>query len=390
MNLLNYKSLKYQQQNDIKLIKNRQIKDKKYQIALSMIKGIGGVLFRKLINKFQFAENIFNSNINELIGFPHVNYSIVKEIFEFKYLLNAEYLIKYCNEHEIKIITFYDKEYPEKLRNIYNPPPILYYKGNISFNSTKIISIVGTRKPTIYGKNFLTKLIGELKEEKLYIVSGLASGIDYQVHRESIRNEIENIAVLPCPINEIYPLKHTNLSKKIIEKGALISEYSPIESQEKYYFPARNRIIAGMSDLTIIIEAGKKSGALITAEFANEFNREVFALPGDVGRSKSQGCNNLIRSHKANILTSLDDIKYIMNWQTEKKENILKQNNIKLDYFEEKIMNYLKIIDHKGITLEKLGFEINSKLSNLSSKIMKLEMKNLIQKLPGDKIGIKY
>ncbi len=377
--------------NELKLRKNKQLIDKKYQIALSLIKGIGGTNFRRLINTFHSAENVFKTKFSYLSNISGIGQSIAKKILEEKTLMKAEKLIEYCLNSNIKILSYFDKEYPSRLHSIYNPPTILYYKGNISLNFPKIVSIVGTRKSTNYGKNFLTKLIQDLKNEGIIVVSGLASGIDYYTHKECLNNELENIGILPCSIEEIYPLKHTNLAREILKKGALLSEYGPFQNQEKYFFPVRNRIIAGISDVTIIIEAGKKSGALITAEFANNYNREVFALPGDIGRMKSEGCNRLIASHNANILISIDDIKYMMNWDSLKEAKSNKKiNKINLDLIEKKAINSLNEFGSEGLNLEELSLNSGIGSTELSSLLIKLEMKNLIDKLPGGKIALKY
>ncbi len=366
-----------------------------YDIGLGLIKGIGGKTYKKLIESYGSSKEIFSVKPRDLCKISGVSFSLAKEIASLNILEQAYKLVEYCNKANTKIITYLNKTYPEKLRNTCNPPAILYMRGSLDFNHSRMISIVGTRQASEYGFRSLKSIIDRLKIYNIVVVSGLARGIDFYAHKEALANGLKTVGILPCSIAEIYPINHTLLSNDIIKNGCLISEYPPYVYKERYYFPARNRIIAGISDATIVIEAGKKSGALITAEYANEYNREVFALPGDIGKSKSEGCNKLISSHKAHIISSAEDIITLMNWDIMNKPSCNKKYVLKsvldsLNEAEKIVVNSLDTLGAKGVNTYNLAAMVKMEIIELFSLIANLELKNLIDRLPGDKIALRY
>ncbi len=365
-----------------------------YDIGLGLIKGIGGKTYKKLIESYGSSKEVFFAKPIELCRISGVSFNLAKEITSSNILGQAHKLVEYSNKAGVKIITYLDKTYPEKLRNTCNPPAILYMRGSLNFNRSRMISIVGTRQASEYGLRALKSIINKLKVYNIVVVSGLARGIDFYAHKEALENNLKTVSILPCSIAEIYPIHHTHLSNDIIKNGCLISEYPHYVYKERYYFPARNRIIAGISDATIVIEAGKKSGALITAEYANEYNREVFALPGDIGKSKSEGCNKLISSHKAHIISSAEDIITLMNWDIVHNSSCNKYALIKpildsLSGVEKIVVNSLDTLGVKGINMHNLASIVKIQIMELFSIVANLEMKNLIVRLPGDKVALK-
>lgn len=365
----------------------------KYSLALSLIKGVGLNTFKKLVQLFGSAEGVFKKACNHIPN-KYVNHKIINEITNKTYLERADTIIEEAQKQGINIITYNDDNYPTQLLNTHNPPIILYYKGNIDkLKNKKTISIVGTRKPTPYAKEIAHNLIENLKKYNVAIVSGLAYGIDILSHEIALQCNIPTYAILPSGINKIYPQIHSKIASNITSNGALITEYLPNVKAETHHFPARNRIIAGISELTIVIEASEKSGALITAEFANEYNREVFAVPGKITSSHSAGCNNLIKQHKAHLITDVEDIKYIMNWEETPYNSSLNEEGNKINKLipqlnkEEKlIVQTLKI--NNDIHIDDIITQTNLGYNTICTVIMNLEINNIIQRISGNRFKL--
>ncbi len=369
------------------------MKTKKYQLALSMLKGVGAILFKQLIDRFGSAKNIFNLNSKELCATYGIGKSLASTILKKDTLQKAEVLLESYAKENIQIICYEDPTYPTRLKHIPDPPPVLYYSNKINLNSPKIISIVGTRNATPYGKDIVEKLIKELSLYNVLIVSGLAYGIDIHAHEVSMKYNLPTVGIMASGLDVIYPFYHKKTAAQMMKKGGgIISEYGPKVLPEHHHFPVRNRIIAGISDATIVVEAGKKSGAIITAMCANQYNREVFAVPGSIGKNYSQGCNNLIKRHQAHLLTSIDDLAYIMNWD---KQISHKQqaNRIKcdMDNFtkEEKYTVQTLAKFHRAIGIKDLSLQTKINPTRLSAIALHLELKNIVEVLPGSKYRLR-
>lgn len=351
-------------------------------IALQQIKGLGISGIKKLISYFGSAENVFLQNKKELNKITGINKKAIKSILNKEGFKLAEKELKYIEKNDIKIYYFLDKNFPIKLKNCSDSPVLLFVKGNFSFERKRYISIVGTRNCSEYGKRICEKLVEDLIDYDPVIISGLAYGIDICAHKASLKNNIPTLAVLAHGLNYLYPSQHKNTAEKIIKNGALITEYLSFVKVERQFFPQRNRIVAGLSDAVVVIESKKRGGALITAEIANSYNRDVFAFPGKTFDENSEGCNWLIKTNRASLITSAEDIAYIMNWP---KRNIIesKQKSIAIAYTdeEEKIINELE--KKNMVPIDELSYAVQLPVSKVSALLLELEFKGVVKSLPG-------
>lgn len=352
-----------------------------YWLSTSRVSALRISKLLEIYDPFELFHNIDKYEmIAKLVG--QKQYELLKRSANVDYLENS---IDKLYKYDVKFITLASEHYPEKLKQKeVSPPPILYYKGDISLLKTNCVAIVGTRRVSTYGKDMARKFGSELAEHGLTIVSGLATGVDTYAHESCLSASGKTIAVLGTGHNKISPVANTNLCNTIIDKGLVISEYPPTMEGSKYSFPERNRIISGLSEVVVIVEASGKSGSLITARLALEQNREVFAIPGNITSPKSEGTNELIKSG-ASVLTKTQDI---LNYFSIKNNKI--NDNfvaIQLDIYEQKLYNLLQNGEMSFDELcEKSGFTV----SELLSLTLSLEVKNVIQRMPNNIFTIKY
>ena len=353
-----------------------------YQIALTLIPNIGCVQAKTLIENYGTAEAVFKARKKELGSIENIGLIRAANIKSFDDFSKAEDEIKFIKKYKIQPLFITDKNYPQRLLNCYDSPTILYYRGNADLNASKIISIVGTRSNTDYGKQVTEKLVSELKDFNVLIVSGLAFGIDAIAHKSALQNGLETIAVLAHGLQTIYPHQHKTLAKEIVQQGGLLTESGNGEKPDKHNFPKRNRIVAGISDVTIVIETAIKGGSMITAELANNYNRDVFALPGKTTDSKSAGCNYLIQNNKAVLFTDAKEFAESLGWQTKKvNKKLQKDLFIELSNDEKTIINILKEKDTTAI--DEINMRSNLSSSSVAAAILNLELQNVIAGLPG-------
>jgi len=293
----------------------------------------------------------------------------------------AEKEISKALKDQVEILYYVDAAYPSRLKNIEDSPVLLYAKGNVNLNTTKIVSIVGTRKATAYGKTFVEKIIEALVPHGPLIVSGLAYGIDIHAHKLALQHNLNTVGVLGSGIDVIYPSAHKDTVKKMLSGGGLITEHPMGTKPDAHNFPARNRIIAGLCDALIVIEAAESGGALITAEIANAYNKDVFALPGNHDQEFSSGCNKLIKTNKANLISSIKDIEYIMNWSITNNIPTHKQSAwMDLLPDEQKIVEAL---NDKALAIDELTIKTGLSPGTLATHLLNMELKNILRLLPG-------
>jgi DNA processing protein len=353
-----------------------------HEIALTMVKGVGDFNLRSLVNHCGNAEEVFNSKASQLQKIPGIGPIITQSILKKESFDRAEKELDFINKYKIQSLFYTDINYPKRLRNCDDAPSLLYFKGNANLNNPKTVAIVGTRNATAYGKAFCEKLIVGLKSHGLLVVSGLAYGIDIAAHKSALANEVATIGVLGHGLDRIYPALHRSSAEKMVLNGGLLTEFPSETNPDRQNFPKRNRIIAGMADATIVVEATQTGGALITAQIANSYNRDVFALPGRIDEEFSEGCNYLIKTNRANLITKVEDIEYILGWiETKLKPKPQLTIYPNLNKEEQKIVNL--IAENKSINFDNLQFQLNMPNSKLAMSILNLEMQSIIIALPG-------
>ncbi|MBL0743796.1 DNA-processing protein DprA [Chryseolinea lacunae] len=353
-------------------------------LALHFIPGIGNQLIRQLISYCGSAERVFKTPRGKLMKIPGIGAVTADSIRLGKPFSDAEKEMQRAQKEDVTLAFFTDKNYPSRLKQIADAPSLLYCKGNINFETSKTIGIVGTRMATPYGKKLVEELMLDLAPHEPLIVSGLAYGIDIVAHRQALKNNMATVGVMGSGIDVMYPASHTETSTKMLKHGGLVTENPFGTRPDAHNFPARNRIIAGLSDALIVIEAAEKGGALITAEIANSYNKDVFAFPGNIGQRFSEGCNALIRSNKANLLTSVKDLEYIMNWsvgtQPEKKKMFFDADAYSAD--EQEVIKVL-LENNRQLAIDDIGWRTGIAIGRLASVLLGLEFKNVLAPLPG-------
>ena len=354
-----------------------------YQIALTMIPGVGGKTARQILEFYPDPEELFREDRKALEA-AFGKRPIVDHILNNVMMSAAENEMNFVEKNGIRMLFVNDSDYPQRLKRpgCEDAPVLLYYKGNADLTCGKVVAIVGSRKATDYGRTATEKLVQELTLENILIVSGLAYGIDGASHQAALNNGLPTVGVLGHGLNLIYPASHRNLAKDMLANGGLLTEFPSNTKLDPGLFPARNRIIAALADVVVVMEAAKKGGALITAEIANGYNRDVFALPGRTNDTYSEGCNNLIKSNKANLLTSADDIFYITGWKRNKSHKPVQQTMFQEFEGEEKIIYDLLLL-HKELTIDDISVLCDLSLPKIAKTLLTLELKNVCKRLPG-------
>lgn len=354
-----------------------------HQVALTFLNNIGPTLGKVLVSHLGSAEAVFNVPRHKLVVPGIADKTISNLNFE-EALEKAAEEINFAEKNGIDILFYTDARFPKRLKQCYDAPILLYSKGNADLNARCIISIVGTRNATDYGKQLCAQLIEELQQYDVLVVSGLAFGIDVAAHRECLKNNVPTIGVLGHGLDRIYPSQNKVTADKMLENGGLLSEYPSNTIPGRENFPQRNRIVAGMADATIVIEASIKGGALITAEIANSYNRDVFAFPGRVDDQYSEGCNFLIRNNKAALLTCVADLAYTLGWEKPEDAKPIEQFMLPLDLNTEERAIFDIIQQHDmPLAIDDLTIKTNMPTSQLAMNLLNMEMQGLIRSLPG-------
>lgn len=363
------------------------MKDKLYRIALTLVPGIGSALFKTLILHKETAENVLRSGPGRLVKIPGIGPQTAELLKKEPPLKEAEKILSDAEKTDVKIIFFDEPGFPKRLQEIYDGPAILYVKGNVDLNITRSIGIVGTRNATEYGKKIASEITEGLAAYNPNIVSGLAYGIDIAAHKAALDYGLSTVAVLASGVDVVYPAVHKPIVKKIVENGGVISEYPFGEKPDPRKFPARNRIIAGLSDAIVVVEAAAQGGALITAEIADSYNKPVFAVPGNLGNPFSEGCNNLIKQYKASIFTSCDDLVEALQWNySEHTTGFLSDEETIFQNVGEEEQKILRIlIQTEGMEADLLSYKTGIGLNRMASVLLELELKGMIKLLPGNR-----
>lgn len=362
--------------------------EKLYLIALNRLKNVGDVIAKNLLAHFKTAENVFKAKKQELLNVPNIGELIAQSIIESKPLAlqYAEKELKKIEEYEISVCFYTEDIYPRKLRLYSDAPLMLYYKGNHMWNAERIVAVVGTRKPTAYGKDLTEKFIEGLKDAGVIILSGLAYGIDAIAHQAALDNQLITMAVLGNGLPDIYPSSHRHLSDKIITSGGcIISEFPIHAAPDANNFPKRNRIVAGLADAIIVIESKENGGSMITASIAASYNKDVFAFPGRVNDLYSSGCNGLIKLNKAQMIENAEDFLYFMNWSKSTHQKIKITDPalpLNLSKEQEVILNLLR--EKQKLHIDELKHHSGLNSSQITLILLEMEMNNWIRSLPGN------
>lgn len=355
-----------------------------YQIALTLLEGIGPKRAKDLIAYTGSVEGIFEEKKSILSKVPGIGFNIIKNMNAKDALKRAELELIEIEKRKINPVFYLDKEFPRRLKHCIDSPLMVYYKGEMRTNATKSIAIVGTRKITEYGKSILDELFQSFHGLDIQIVSGLAYGVDIYTHRKALEHKLETVGVMAHGLDRIYPALHKNSALKMMDHGGLMTEYLTGTNPDRENFPMRNRIVAGMTDATIVIESGERGGSLITAELANDYNRDVFAYPGNVFQEFSKGCNKLIKFDKANLVRSGSEIIQMLGWEEQKKENVIQTQLFhELSNDEQNVVDILNLENELSIDL--LSMKLEKPVSFLSALLLNLEFSGVIRSLPGKK-----
>ncbi len=357
-----------------------------YTVALALTPNLGPTTAKKLIAYCGGVENVFIKKAHELVKIPGLGLATVGKIDFDKGRALADDEIKFCEKHNVRIISCFEKEYPEKLSQCPDSPLVLFTKGDPEcLSKRKVLSIVGTRNSTMYGKMMVENLIKDIKHRShnITVVSGMAYGIDVIAHKACISQNITTAAVLGHGLDRIYPAQHRSVALDILkDNGVLVTEFPHNSSFDKSNFLRRNRIIAGLSDAVLIAESAITGGALVTAEYAQGYNRDIFAFPGKIGDPYSAGCNELIKRNKAALCEGLGDIEYGMNWDTDTPKFVQKQIFDPLSGEEEAVFDLFE--DNQPITIDYLAAKLSLPVYKVATTLLELEFKGIVIALPGN------
>lgn len=355
-----------------------------HNVALSFVKNLGPVAAKSLMAYLGGSEEVFKTSPAKMATIPGIGEKRATQWNFEEALRLAEKEILFTEKQDIDIIYYTDARYPKRLKNCGDSPILLYAKGKMELNLPKVISIVGTRNATDYGKQLCHHLIEELQQYNVLIVSGLALGIDVAAHKECLKLNVPTVGVLGHGLDRMYPSQNRVTAEKMLENGGLLTEYPSGTVPDRENFPQRNRIVAGMTDATVVIEAGIKGGALITAEIANSYNRDVFAFPGRLDDVYSEGCNFLIRNNKASLLTCVADLAFSMGWDKPDSTRPVEQFSLPLDLTNDERLIFDILQQHKApLAIDDLTIKANMPMSILAMNLLNMEMQGYIRSLPG-------
>ncbi|MEO5983865.1 MAG: DNA-processing protein DprA, partial [Ferruginibacter sp.] len=342
-----------------------------YQVALTQVPNIGAVHAKSLVNFYGKASDIFNAPKRQLESIEGIGTVRMQCIKSFKDFSSCEEELKFIDKYKISPLFLTDDAFPKRLLNCYDCPVLLYYRGNADLNCSRVISVVGTRNSSEYGKYICESFIEKLKDESILIISGLAFGIDTLAHKSALKYNLKTVGVLAHGLDRIYPSHNKLLAKQMTDNGGLLTEFKSKTNPDRENFPKRNRIVAGLCDGLIVVESGIKGGSLITAELSNGYNKDVFAIPGRVNDTKSEGCNFLVKNNKAILVTSADDILDFMNWKTKLPE-VKKQRTLFIELTDEetKIVSLLQQKELVGI--DELYLKSGLSSSSVASALLML------------------
>lgn len=361
-----------------------------YKIALSLFPRIGAINARKLVAYLGSVEAVFEMPEKEMKLISELTPNLIKNVISNReqVLERARNEIEFINKYKLKTFFYLDKTYPKRLSLCEDAPIIMYMKGDINLNSPRIISVVGTRKSTESGRELTNELIGGLKDKgiEILVVSGLAYGIDVAAHKAALKHQLPTIGVMGHGLNTIYPAAHTSIAKEMVAKnGALLTDFTSNSAIDPGNFLRRNRIVAGLADCTIVVESAAKGGALVTADIADSYNRDVFAFPGRPTDQYAAGCNSLIKNNKAGLIENSADLMALMGWEPNQKPF---QSQLIIDFSPEEKQIVTILNSCEIATSDYISRQSNLSIPIINSILLDLEFKNVVKSLPGNRFKL--
>lgn len=364
------------------------MEDLLYKIALTRIPLVGPITARLLVSYCGSAAEVFSASKKSLLKISGIGEGVVQAVQSAAPLQEAEKELEYLDRQGIEPFFYLDAGYPSRLKSLPDAPIMLYFRGSADLNHRRVVAVVGTRQPSAYGQAMVEELILGLAPYNPLIISGLAYGIDAAAHRFSLDHQLDTIGVLGHGLSLVYPAAHRSMAERMLRHGGLLSEFTYQTEPEREHFPMRNRIVAGLCDALVVVETGRRGGSVITAQFAAEYGKPVFAVPGRVREKTAEGCNLLIKTNKALLIESAEDIAHTLQWQGQAKpkaQQISLFNELTAD--EEIVVNLLR--QHEQLGVDRLSYETNFSSSTLATALLELECKGMIKTLPGKRYTLK-
>src|SRR6218665_2961531 len=356
-----------------------------YQVGLTLINGIGDVNAKSLLAYCGSASEVFRQKKAHLQKIPGIGSVLARSVGNSKPVLaRAEEELEFIRKYKIRPLFFTDEDYPRRLRSCDDGPVMLYYKGSADLNAEKVIGVVGTRRPSDYGRQKTQELIQELQGSGIQVISGLAYGIDVLAHKTALENGLETVGVLAHGLDRIYPQTHSRTAKRMTGQGGLLTDFMSGTNPDAVNFPKRNRIVAGLCDALVVVESTRTGGSLITATIANSYNGDVFAFPGRAGDVLAEGCNGLIKQNRAGLVESAADVLAAMQWQQENKTSKKTQQIpllIQLNEDEKLIVGLLS--EKRSAHMDEICQATRLPVSKVSGLLLQLEFSNLVKSRPG-------
>ncbi|MEM6318828.1 MAG: DNA-processing protein DprA [Bacteroidota bacterium] len=351
------------------------------KIAITKIPKVGPITARTLISYCGGVEAVFKTNKKALEKIPGIGQKLAEVILKKAYFRQAEKELTFLEKKQITPYFFLDEGYPKRLKPLDDAPLVLYYKGTADINHSRIVGIVGTRKPSATSVAICEELVTGLKRYNALVISGLAYGIDATAHRKSLNEGMETIGVLGHGLSKIYPAQNRRLAEQMLEQGGLLTEFTSDMGADAGHFPMRNRIVAGMCDALVVVETALKGGSMITAQYGNEYSKDVFAFPGRINDAHLEGCNHLIKTHQAALIESADDIGYILRWE---EDHLHKDGKVIVQLTEEEQI-IADLMKQQSDTMEIDALTANSPFnsSEVASLLLTMEFKGVVKALPG-------
>lgn len=355
------------------------------EIAFTLIPFVGPILGRQLIAYCGSVAAVFSESKHRIKSIPGIGEEIASQVIHTRPLfIAAEEELKRLQQHGIQYVFYNDADYPSRLLHVPDAPLLLYTKGNVNLNPERVVAVIGTRKPTVYGRACTEEIIQTIAPYDVTVISGLAYGIDITAHRICVAHDIPTIGVMGSGMGIIYPDSHTMVAHQMMKTGGLITEFTFDTGPDAVNFPMRNRIVAGLCDVLVVIESGIKGGSMITASLANDYNKDVAAIPGRKIDKASAGCNQLIKNQQAHLVENGDDLIGLMSWKAKTKQQSF-QGDLFMEMSDPEKKIYKLIVDLGEKDIDTLAYESKSTPGELASILLTLEFKGAIRSLPGKK-----